>query len=175
MDSTERGTDGILKSCDIRIDRDGVWYYRGAEMFRKDILRLFYENLVKDDEGRYLIEMGSEKCYLDVEDTPFIVRAVRRVKSDEREGECIILNIIDDSEEVLDPTTLQIGKDNVLYCSIRNGEHKARFSRPAYYELARSIEYDFERKRFYLSLNRKIYDIPGQTYTETEINGGASC
>lgn len=175
MDEAGRENNGHRLSCDIRIDREGVWYYRGAEMFRKDILRLFYENLNKDAEGRYVIEMGNEKCFLDVEDTPFIVRAVFRVGSADIGDEGILLRLIDDTEEMLDPATLHIGKDHVLYCRIRSGEHRARFSRPGYYELAGTFEYDPERKRFYLPLNGKNYDISGQPSAGPEIDGGEPC
>ncbi len=30
---------------DIKIDKEGTWFYKGAEMFRKDILEIFYEHL----------------------------------------------------------------------------------------------------------------------------------
>ena len=34
----------------IRIDKEGVWYYKGNEMFRKDIVKLFYQNLKRDEQ-----------------------------------------------------------------------------------------------------------------------------
>ena len=33
----------------IRIDKEGTWHYKGNEMFRKDIVKLFYEGLRRDD------------------------------------------------------------------------------------------------------------------------------
>jgi len=63
--------------------------------------------------------------------------------------------------EVLDPTTLQVGKDNVLYCKIRKGEFKARFNRKAYLELARQVQFDSAKNSFYITLNRKDYPIEG--------------
>ena len=44
-----------IPSIDIRIDKDGIWYYEGNEMFRKDILSTFFEELDRDDTGRYVI------------------------------------------------------------------------------------------------------------------------
>lgn len=46
-----------IPPCDIRIDKEGVWYYKDAEMFRKDIVNLFYQNLKLDELGRYIIEL----------------------------------------------------------------------------------------------------------------------
>ena len=66
--------------CQIRIDKDGVWYYKGAEMFRKEIVNFFYQNLRQDESGNYLIELENDRCYLEVEDTPFVVRSVHRAR-----------------------------------------------------------------------------------------------
>jgi len=43
---------------DIHIDKDGLWFYRGMEMTRRDIVRLFYRHLKRDESGGYLIEIG---------------------------------------------------------------------------------------------------------------------
>ena len=59
--------------CNIRIDKNGVWYYKGAEMFRREIVNFFYQNLRQDESGRYLIELPNDRCYLEVEDAPFVV------------------------------------------------------------------------------------------------------
>ncbi len=69
-----------MESSDIKIDKDGIWYYRGAHMFRKDILCIFFENLKMDDCGQYFIELNEEIYYLDVEDTAFVVTAVYKTK-----------------------------------------------------------------------------------------------
>ncbi|MCX7982064.1 MAG: DUF1285 domain-containing protein [Syntrophales bacterium] len=130
---------------DIRIDKDGKWYFRGAEMIRRDIIRYFYEHLKLDAEGRYKIEIPSDSCYVEVEDTAFVVKSVD-VKDDE-----VILYLSDDSQEVLDPSTLMVGDNNVLYCRVKKGQFPARFSRSSYYQLTAYLDYD-EGKGFYLNL-----------------------
>ena len=42
----------------------------------------------------------------------------------------------DDEREPLDPATLEVGDENVLYCRVKGGEFRARFLRTAYYHLA---------------------------------------
>jgi hypothetical protein len=64
--------------------------------------------------------------------------------------------------ETLDPSTLKVGKDNVLYCRIRKGIFPARFSRAAYYRLAQWIEEDAGAGSFYLTLNGNRYTIEMQ-------------
>jgi hypothetical protein len=142
-----------IPPCNIWVDKDGVWYYEGAEMFRMDIVNLFYKNLKRDDSGRYIIEMANDRCYIEVEDTPYVVKAVYKFNSNEmqRESLHILLNNADLDE--LDVTTLKVGKDNVLYCSVKNKTFDARFSRAGYYQIADFIEYDEEKDLFYISLN----------------------
>ena len=148
-----------IPPCNIRIDKEGVWYYKGAEMFRKDILDVFYRNLKRDKSGRYIIEFKNDRCYLDVEDTPFVVKTVNRTdsKSDGNEAMHILLN--DQTVEKLDPGTLWIGKDNVLYCYVKNKKFYARFSKASYYQIAKYIEHDDERDDYYIPLNGRDYYI----------------
>ena len=142
---------------DIRIDKDGVWYYRGAEMSRKDIVNLFYRHLKRDETGRYLIEIGNDRCYPDVEDTPFVIKAVYRSFSEEKGEDAIYLLMPDDQLEKLDPSTLRIGDDNVLYCHVAGISFEARFSRASYYQLAECIEQDPNNNLYYISLNGQSY------------------
>ena len=69
-----------MENSEIKIDKEGIWYYKGAHMFRKDILCVFFEHLKIDECGKYLIELNEERCYLDVEDTAFVVAAVYKAK-----------------------------------------------------------------------------------------------
>lgn len=128
-----------MDNCDIRIDKDGIWYYLGAHMFRKDILSLFFQCVKIDDDGKYIVEMGRERCYIDVEDTVFVVTGVEKIRTDDGLDQ-INIELTDDSREKLDLNSLYVGKDNVLYCKIKDGVFPARFSRNAYYQLAGFIE-----------------------------------
>lgn len=118
--------------CQIFIDREGRWYYKGAEMLHRETIRLFYRHMSMNGDGRYILEWAGDRCYLEVEDTAFVVRRV------DFEGR-FLLTLSDDSRETLMPETLFVGEDNVLYCRVKDG-FPARFTRPAYYQLAGSIE-----------------------------------
>jgi hypothetical protein len=142
---------------DIRIDKDGIWYYRGAEMFRKDIVQLLFRHLRQDENGWYLIELENNRCYLDVEDTPFVIKAINRIISKEKGQDVIYLFMPDDSIEELNPSTLRIGKGNILYCIMAGSGFIARFSRASYYQIAEYIEYDSEQDEYYIPLNGHNY------------------
>jgi uncharacterized protein len=142
-----------MNGSDIKIDKDGIWYYRGAHMFRKDILCIFFENLNVDDEGRYFVKLNEEICYLDVEDTAFVITTVSKTKdpADCLERLEVLLN--DDSKEILNLSTLAVGRDNVMYCRVKDGIFAARFVRKSYYQLAEFIEQDGPNDDFYILLN----------------------
>ena len=142
---------------EIRIDRNGVWYYNGAEMLRKDIVQMFYDHLTKDDSGRYVIEMPNDRCYVVVEDTPFVVQRVNHIASSDGTSEALQLHLSDEKDEALNPESLYITPDNVLYCSVRNNLFTARFSRAAYYQIADFFKCDNDTERFYLEINGKKY------------------
>jgi uncharacterized protein len=143
-----------LKS-DIRIDSEGIWFYRNVEMTRRDIIALFYQHLMQDASGRHLIEIGQQRYPVEVEDTAYVVWAMQQAGAEEG----INLLLSDYSLESLDPATLRIGKESIPYCKVKNGRLDARFSRSAYYQLAEHIGYDPLRDAYFLSVKGKQYCI----------------
>jgi len=148
-----------MMESDIKIDKDGIWYYRGAHMFRKDILCIFFENLKVDDCGRHFVELNDEICFLDVEDTAFVITAVWKIKDPESGDERLEILSSDDEREELDPKTLTVGENNIMYCQIKDGKFKARFTRKSYYQLAEFIEQGDADNIFFVSLNSEKYFI----------------
>ncbi|MGO9311457.1 MAG: hypothetical protein ACLQDI_01855 [Syntrophobacteraceae bacterium] len=61
--------------------------------------------------------------------------------------------------EVLDLDTLAVGRDNILYCKVLQRRFLARFSRPAYYQLAEFVREDDGGQDFYIELSGKKYPI----------------
>jgi len=148
-----------MESSDIKIDKDGIWYYRGAHMFRKDILSIFFEHLQMDGSGNYFIELNGEIYYIDVEDTPFVVTAVYKTMLPANGNEQIEILLSDDKMEILDMNSLFVGENNVIYCRIKSGKFSARFVRKSYYQLAEFIEEDDHGEKFCIVLNNQKYFI----------------
>ena len=69
----------------------------------------------------------------------------------------ILLN--DDSCEKLEMNSLHIGRDNVLYCRVKEGKFTARFSRKSYYQLAEFIEQSENGNHYFINLNGEKYII----------------
>ncbi len=71
---------------DMRIARDGTWYYLGTPIGRFELVRLFSSILRKDDD-KYFLVTPVEKVGITVEDAPFVAVDFER----EGEGEAQIL------------------------------------------------------------------------------------
>jgi hypothetical protein len=63
-----------LVSCgdfDIRIARDGTWFYRGSPIARKALVKLFAGVLKRDDSGDFWLITPAERGRILVDDAPF--------------------------------------------------------------------------------------------------------
>ena len=148
-----------LPPCLIHIDKEGFWHHEGVEMIRRDFIRLFYQNMEMNSQGHYVIWWGGKRCYVDVEDTAFVVWNVRYQDAADGRAARFRLTLSDDSQEDLAPDSLSVGKDNVLYCKVKNAAFPARFNRASYYQLAAHIKE--KKETFFLPLNGTDYEITG--------------
>ena len=124
-----------ISSGKIRFGKDGRWYSDDEPIPNRAICRLFSRTLIVQPDGRARLELGEDKADVIVEDTPWVVTAV---DGDPARGFTVVLN--DETREPLEPASLRVGAENVLYCRVKDGRHEARFLRPAYYELVRHAE-----------------------------------
>ena len=120
-----------IQSSVIRFGRDGLWYSDDEPIANPRIARLFSQHVVRQPDGSYRIEIDWDKAAIQVEDTPYVVR-----KLDAGEAGDFIVELNDETQEPLDLTSLEISGENVLYCRVKGGAERARFLRPAYYQLA---------------------------------------
>ena len=68
------GTASAQQFCgdiDMRIARDGTWFYHGSPIGRKPLVKLFASVLKRDSAGDYWLETPFEKCRIAVDDAPF--------------------------------------------------------------------------------------------------------
>ena len=61
----------LCGDIDIRIGRDGTWFYHGSPIGRKPLVKLFAGVLHRDEDGDYWLETPVEKCRIRVDDAPF--------------------------------------------------------------------------------------------------------
>jgi uncharacterized protein len=145
---------------DIRIDKDGIWYFHDEEMKRVDIVQYLYKYLKRDSAGQYLIETENDRCYVTVDDVPYVIRNLEAGFSKNDELPCIVISLSDGSKEELNfDMPFWVGKDNVIYCRVKRGAYAARFSRAAYYQLCEYVEHDSTRDTYSITFNNCSYPL----------------
>lgn len=150
----------ILATCNILIDKEGAWFHEGNEITRREILEHFMTNLRRTEDGGYIVQVGANTCPVQVADTPFVIGRVDLLRSPSSGEEELLLSIRNLSRpQPLNPATLRVGEDHVMYCEVCDGAFPARFSRPAYYQLAEWIMEDPDTGQFYLELDENRYPI----------------
>ncbi len=121
-----------IHSGRITFGRDGRWYCDGEAIGNKAICRLYARAMTVDADGVARLRLGEDKAEVAIEDTPWVVT---HVEGDPATGFTLLLN--DETREPLDPGTLAVGPENVLYARVKGGRHRARLLRPAHYDLLR--------------------------------------
>ena len=81
-------------NIDMRIARDGTWFYQGTPIGRKPMVKLF-SNIIRRDGDDYFLVTPVEKVGIKVDDAPFVAIAVEV----EGEGEAQLLRFTTNVEE----------------------------------------------------------------------------
>ena len=142
-----------VESGKISFRRDGNWYSDEERIDNPRINLLFSQSIMQNPDGTYYLQIAKEHAPITVEDTPYVVRTL---EDDELGGFEMALN--DGTHEALDPAALEVGADNVLYAKVKDGKHRARFLRTAYYHLSDCFESD-EAGRFFVNLRGHRYPL----------------
>jgi hypothetical protein len=149
-----------LQSSDIFVDEEGEWFNEGIPISREDIVQFFLEHVQELPDGTFAIVWGGCRCGFRAADTPFVVNRVDWSGGADTGTGRVLLKLRHVPEPVtLDPGTLVSASNNVLYCRIREGRCRARFSRPAYYQLAQWIEEDEATGGFCLNVGDQRFTI----------------
>lgn len=144
----------------IRFGKDGEWYADDERITNRRIASLFSRCLRREADGRYAIRMADEHAVVEIEDTPFVITGVSR----ESAG-TLAISLNDETSETLDPETLRVGRDNVLYARVKGGAEEARFLRPAYYQIAAFLS-EPQPGRFVLELGGAVYVVAGGSHRD---------
>lgn len=142
-----------IQASTIRFGRDGNWYADDEQITNTRIADLFSRHVTRDPAGGYMIRMGDERAHIVVDDTPYVV-----ISAAAAPGGDVSVELNDRTVEQLDASSLHAGADDVLYCQVKEGRERARFLRPAYYQLAPHIR-EIEPTRFVLDVGGKTYPI----------------
>ena len=122
-------------NLDMRIARDGTWYYEGTPINRPEMVRLFSTILRKDGDS-YVLVTPVEKVGITVDDAPFVAVDVNTIGSGATQDICFHTNLGD---------TVTAGPDAPL----RIERDEASGEPSPYVTVRANLEALIDRKSFY--------------------------
>jgi hypothetical protein len=122
----------------LRLDREGRWYDQGARVTNARLAEFLLTHLGKDEDGRYLVEVGRDRRYVDVEDAPYRALGIE-VGEGQSPPERLFVRLNDGKLELFDPATFWIDRDGTPYCLVRDRAHKVKFTAESYRQLSAFI------------------------------------
>jgi hypothetical protein len=124
-----------LRQSGIRIDREGEFQHEGAPVRHEGLRQALFRWLDRLPDGRVVLRLDERRfAYVDVDDTPLVVRGARV------EEARVLLTLSDGAEEPLAPETLTIDEAGVMRCTARAGKLEARLATAAAAALAEVID-----------------------------------
>lgn len=116
----------------IKLKSDGVWYHGDTEITHKRTVDLFFKSVLYKN-GKYFLTGEKKPLPIEVEDVAFFVKSLKKGKSG------FEIELSDQTKEILDITTIDMGPQNQLYCLVKDSTTPARFERKVYYQLMKSL------------------------------------
>ena len=81
----EKWNPPLCKNVDMKIARDGKWYFKNSPIGREKMVKLFSTVIRFDDDGFYYLVTPVEKIQLKVEDKPFVIKTFNKEIIDGKE------------------------------------------------------------------------------------------
>lgn len=128
----------LCGDLDIRIDSEGLWFYHGSPIGRKELVKLFASVLQLDEDGKYWLITPAEKGEIVVEDVPF--QAVEMTVEGENEQQILTFRTNIDEIVIADeahPIRIEVNPETeepAPYVMVRDGL-EARLTRSVFYQL----------------------------------------
>jgi hypothetical protein len=124
-------------NLDMRIARDGTWFYRGTPINRLPLVKLFATVLRRDADGGYSLVTPVERGRVTVDDAPFIAVEVER-QWQGNEQQLIFRTNLDEIVTAGPDHPIRVDTsangEPMPYLLVRPGL-EARLARPVFYEL----------------------------------------
>ena len=120
------------RSIDLRLDREGRWWHDGRLFEHPRLIQAFNRGLALHPDSREaILRVGSQWCYIKVEDTPFIAHRARFVANQ-------LTATLNTEETVLIPKRSLSSVADSIYALLPDGR-LIRFDRAALATLAESL------------------------------------
>lgn len=149
---------GRSRESKIVLDERGR-FWNGPFLIDHDAMSRAFASWIRrhPDDGRFVLTNGYDWTYFTVKDAPFFVRGVHG-ESDGGVG----LELFDGTVEALDPTSISVSEDGVLFAMVKGGEYLARFLQPAQTQMTDFIDEGTAGEPC-LRVSGKTYRIPDRS------------
>lgn len=124
--------DLLRRGSGLGLDGDCRWTHRGEAITHERTVAALNAGLSVRADGEVIVRIGSHWAYVQVEDTPYVVRNVR-VVGDPSLPTAVELLLSDGTRELLDPASLRLRGESAA-CRVKGGA-EARLSRAAWHNL----------------------------------------
>jgi hypothetical protein len=129
----------IEDDFDLRIGRDGTWYYHDSPIRRLPLAKLFASVLRREADGSYWLVTPAERGRILVEDAPFLAVELTVAGAGQDQTLTFRTNLDEmvaaDADHPLRVATDPATGEPSPYVMIRDGL-EARLARPVFYQLA---------------------------------------
>ena len=121
---------GRSRESHIVLDELGR-FWNGPNLIEHDAMATAFASWITThpDDGRFVLTNGYDWTYFTVRDAPFLVRHVEQAPEGAR------LRLFDGTEEALDPSSVTVSAEGVLYVRVKGGRFEARLAPPAQKEM----------------------------------------
>ena len=122
---------------EMRISRDGTWFYRGSPIGRPALVKLFASVLRREPDGRHWLVTPAERARIEVEDVPFLAVALT-IEGEGRDQQLIFRTNLDDIVTAGPNNPLRVetatSGEPAPYILVRD-DLEARLMRSVFYDL----------------------------------------
>lgn len=134
---------GACGHFNMRIARDGTWFYHGSPIGRKPLVQLFAKVLRRENDGSYWLVTPVERGQIDVEDAPFTAVELK-VNGTGRDQRLVFRTNLDDEVTAGPAHHIRVSEDPATrepspYIHVRNNL-EALIVRPVFYQLVELAE-----------------------------------
>ncbi len=123
------------RSVDLRVDAEGHWYHDGVRFEHERLITLFSRGLdLHAQTGEPILRVGDKWCYIQADDTPFVVRALKL------QGDALVARL-NTGEQVSLAVDALSARDDHLYARLDERRH-ARLDRATQNSLGELLDED---------------------------------
>ena len=157
----EKWNPPLCENVNMRISRDGKWYFMNSIISREKMVNLFSSVIRFDDDGFYYLVTPHEKIRLVVEDKPFVVTTYNKEIVDDQEtflfktnvGDIVPLNLSH-------PLRIEISESDEPspYILVRKNL-EALLTRNVFYQLVEEANLDEKNKELFITSSKERFSL----------------